>query len=691
MQSRSPPAFTWWRRRSAISATSRCAPWKRSPPRPHRLRRYAGHAQAARALRTNDTPDALSRPQRQAARPPFCSSSPRPGRGPGLRRRDPADLRPGLQARARRPGGKATRSPRSGRILGVGRVSVAGFPTDRFFFAGIPASNRRARDTHCRNRDSVGDRWCCSRRVPASPRRSPSWRDGSAARGRHLPRAHQAARGGASRRSCRTRRALRGRGREPGRIRDPDRPSKRCSPGADIDDMLRRALAAASVKEAVAAVAAAPESRAAKSISAPWCSRTDAPDRSAKAAARATDPARVAAFAKVSPPRAAPRCCCSQKDFASRRGASRRRSARSISWRVGEKLLLRRGQARARDDEAAEAVTVRQRRGSSPQRNIGWPPIRRHTRAHRFDVVLVVPWRFPRHIPGAFDAGFEPAKRRRLPGSDEMPCPCGRRADGSDRADQYPRRFDVRVAAGGAGARARAPPTIRPTAWRCATEGVRQRACARRARHRRRSFHLGEGKRVELSAFDVMLMRQDPPFDLAYITATHLLERIHPRTLVVNDPASVRNAPEKVFVTEFPDLMPPTLITRDLAEIKAFRAEHGDIVMKPLYGKAAKRCSGSPRGPELRLALRPVRRDFPRALGGAEFLPAVKQGDKRIILVDGEFGGAVNRVPAPTICAPIWCAAAPRRKPSSPRASAKSARASARRCATAVCCSPAST
>ena len=97
-------------------------------------------------------------------------------------------------------------------------------------------------------------------------------------------------------------------------------------------------------------------------------------------------------------------------------------------------------------------------------------------------------------------------------------------------------------------------------------------------------FTLGEARRTELTELDVILLRQDPPFDLAYITTTHLLERVHPKTFVVNDPASVRNAPEKVFVTEFPDLMPPTLITRDLAEIKAFRAEHGDIVMKPLYG-----------------------------------------------------------------------------------------------------------
>ena len=97
-------------------------------------------------------------------------------------------------------------------------------------------------------------------------------------------------------------------------------------------------------------------------------------------------------------------------------------------------------------------------------------------------------------------------------------------------------------------------------------------------------FTLGDNRRVALSAFDVILMRQDPPFDLSYISSTHLLERVHPKTMVVNDPASVRNAPEKMFVNEFPELMPPTLLTRDLSEIKAFRAEHGDIVMKPLYG-----------------------------------------------------------------------------------------------------------
>ena len=97
-------------------------------------------------------------------------------------------------------------------------------------------------------------------------------------------------------------------------------------------------------------------------------------------------------------------------------------------------------------------------------------------------------------------------------------------------------------------------------------------------------YTLGEAERIDLSSMDVVLLRQDPPFDMAYITSTHLLERIHPKTLVVNDPAWVRNSPEKIFVTEFPDLMPKTLITRDPAEIASFRAEMGDIILKPLYG-----------------------------------------------------------------------------------------------------------
>jgi glutathione synthase len=161
-------------------------------------------------------------------------------------------------------------------------------------------------------------------------------------------------------------------------------------------------------------------------------------------------------------------------------------------------------------------------------------------------------------------------------------------------------------------------------------------------------FTLGEPKHVELSEFDVILLRQDPPFDMAYITTTHMLERVHPKTLVVNDPASVRNAPEKIFVLEFPDLMPPTLVTRDLAAIKAFREEHGDIVMKPLYGHGG--------GSVFRLTKDDLNfgslydlfaNTFREQWMVQTFLPAVKHGDKRIILVDGEYAGAVNRVPAP--------------------------------------------
>ncbi len=161
-------------------------------------------------------------------------------------------------------------------------------------------------------------------------------------------------------------------------------------------------------------------------------------------------------------------------------------------------------------------------------------------------------------------------------------------------------------------------------------------------------FSLGDPVRRPLTSFDVVLMRQDPPFDLNYITSTHLLERVHPQTLVVNDPGSVRDAPEKIFVTEFPELMPPTLITRDLDEIKAFRAEHGDIVMKPLYGHGG--------GAVFRLTRDDLNfaslydmfaATFREPWVTQRFLPEVREGDKRIVLVDGEFAGAVNRVPAP--------------------------------------------
>ena len=159
-------------------------------------------------------------------------------------------------------------------------------------------------------------------------------------------------------------------------------------------------------------------------------------------------------------------------------------------------------------------------------------------------------------------------------------------------------------------------------------------------------FTLGERQLTDLADMDVVLMRQDPPFDMAYVAATHMLEKIHPKTLVVNDPASVRNAPEKLFVTEFPDLMPETLITRDRAAIDAFRAEHGDIVMKPLFGHGG--------AAVFRITSDDLNYgslyDFFAATFREpwviqRFLPEVSKGDKRILLVDGEFAGAVNRVP----------------------------------------------
>ena len=127
-------------------------------------------------------------------------------------------------------------------------------------------------------------------------------------------------------------------------------------------------------------------------------------------------------------------------------------------------------------------------------------------------------------------------------------------------------------------------------------------------------FTLGAPELADLSGFDVVLLRQDPPFDMAYITTTHLLERIHPKTLVVNDPAHVRNAPEKLFVTEFPELMPPTLITRDAEEIRAFRKEHGDIIIKPLYGNGGAGVFRITEGDQnLARAARDVRHRLPRA------------------------------------------------------------------------------
>jgi glutathione synthase len=158
---------------------------------------------------------------------------------------------------------------------------------------------------------------------------------------------------------------------------------------------------------------------------------------------------------------------------------------------------------------------------------------------------------------------------------------------------------------------------------------------------------LGEPRLVDLATVDVVLLRQDPPFDLAYVTTTHLLERIQPGTLVVNDPKSVRDAPEKLFVMDFPELMPPTLIARDRDAIEAFRAEHGEVVMKPLYGAGgAAVFKVAPRDPNFGSLFDLFSVTFREPWVIQKFLPAVSLGDKRIILVDGVAKGAVNRVPA---------------------------------------------
>ncbi len=152
---------------------------------------------------------------------------------------------------------------------------------------------------------------------------------------------------------------------------------------------------------------------------------------------------------------------------------------------------------------------------------------------------------------------------------------------------------------------------------------------------------------TDLAEMDVVLLRQDPPFDLAYITTTHLLERIHPRTLVVNNPASVRNAPEKVFVLDYPQLMPPTLITRDKALIEAFREEHGEVVMKPLHGHGgASVFKVARKDPNFGSLFDLFSVTFREPWVVQRFLPKVSEGDKRIILVDGVAAGVVNRVPA---------------------------------------------
>ncbi|MBB4287720.1 glutathione synthase [Roseospira goensis] len=160
-------------------------------------------------------------------------------------------------------------------------------------------------------------------------------------------------------------------------------------------------------------------------------------------------------------------------------------------------------------------------------------------------------------------------------------------------------------------------------------------------------FTLGEATVLDLAEVDVVLMRQDPPFDMSYITATHILEQIHPDTLVVNDPAEVRNAPEKLFVCRWPALMPPTLISADLAEIKDFRAEHRDIIVKPLFGNGGAGVFHVKPDDENLGALVEMFASISREpLMVQRYLPEIKAGDKRIILVDGEPMGAINRIPA---------------------------------------------
>ncbi|HEX9835589.1 MAG TPA: glutathione synthase [Alphaproteobacteria bacterium] len=178
----------------------------------------------------------------------------------------------------------------------------------------------------------------------------------------------------------------------------------------------------------------------------------------------------------------------------------------------------------------------------------------------------------------------------------------------------------------------------------------RLHANARRLEVRRvlgNHFTLGAPEDIDLATMDVVLMRQDPPFDMAYITATHLLEHIHPSTLVVNDPAEVRNAPEKLFVTHFADLMPPTLITSDRARIAEFRREHGDIILKPLYGNGGAGVFHlRPEDENLNAMLELFTQLYREPVIVQRYVPEVRRGDKRIILVDGEPAGAVLRLPA---------------------------------------------
>jgi len=166
-------------------------------------------------------------------------------------------------------------------------------------------------------------------------------------------------------------------------------------------------------------------------------------------------------------------------------------------------------------------------------------------------------------------------------------------------------------------------------------------------RERGNHFTLGAPQAIDLATLDIVLMRQDPPFDMSYITATHLLEHVHPQTLVVNDPVHVRNAPEKLFVTHFEGVMPPTLITSDRAEIVEFRKRHRDIIVKPLFGNGGAGVFHITENDEnLNALLELFTQLYREPVIVQRYIPEVRQGDKRIILIDGQAAGALNRVPA---------------------------------------------
>ena len=187
------------------------------------------------------------------------------------------------------------------------------------------------------------------------------------------------------------------------------------------------------------------------------------------------------------------------------------------------------------------------------------------------------------------------------------------------------------------------PPDLTLDGQRLIAHGATLRVEDKHGNH----FELSDKRTVDLRDVDVILLRQDPPFDMGYITTTHLLERIHPDTLVVNDPNQVRNAPEKVFVLDYQDLMPPTMVTRNLEDVRAFRDKHEDIIVKPLYGNGGAGVFRlKPGDTNLNSLVELFQLSFREPFMVQEYRDEVRQGDKRIILVDGEVAGIINRVPA---------------------------------------------